>query len=108
MTRGEKMTAKDIADACRSGDIKCHVIAMPPKLWGFVFQTRRAKIHIFVSEDLSPMARFKVFLHECYHALEHIEGCYFIGIDMQHCPIEQEAESAAADLFSQYVQKDPQ
>lgn len=95
-----------MAEAYRSGDIKCHVITMPPRIWGFVFQTRRAKTHIFISEDLSPAAKAKVLCHEYYHALEHIAGCYFIGIDMQHYPIEQEAESASAELFSQYIQKD--
>lgn len=99
------MTAKDMAEAYRSGDIKCHIITMPPRIWGFVFQTRRAKTHIFISEDLSPTAKAKVFCHECYHALEHIEGCYFIGLDMQHCPIEQEAENAAADLLNHCIQK---
>ena len=48
------MNLKNINHMIKAGDIKIHVIGLPPGLYGFAYYSRKGKYHIFVSEELSP------------------------------------------------------
>lgn len=84
-----------------SENIVCHTVRIGEGVTGFVYQSKRGRYHIFISEDLSPKAQKMVFLHELYHILNDLPNMgYIIGIDMQ-----REEFELKADEFSRQIER---
>lgn len=86
------MNLKDINRLIKTGDVRIHVITLPPGLYGFVYYSRKGKYHIFISEELSLPGRQEVLLHEIHHIVEDMSRiAYIFGLDMQWEQTEKEA-----------------
>ena len=85
----------------KTGDIKIHVIGLPPGLYGFVYYSRKGKYHIFISDALAPQTRQEVLLHEIYHIMVDMpKHTYIFGLDMQWEEIELRANYKSKKLRS--------
>jgi len=82
-----------------AGELKVHVVGLPPGIYGFVYYSKKKRYHVFVSESLSPEARREVLLHECHHVLEDMPvQTYVLGLDAQHEECEVFAEHFARNF----------
>ena len=78
------LSLKDINRMIKTGEIKIHVVSLPPGVCGFVYYSRKGRYHIFVSEDLSFQGRQETLIHEVHHIMVDMpEFTYFFGLDMQ-------------------------
>lgn len=81
----------------RPGDLE-------PDVAAFVYRSRKDRFYIIVNSSLSYEERQKVFFHEVYHILEHMpRQAYILGMDMQRCEIEEEAEMFVKEVAAKYM-----
>lgn len=95
------MNLKKIDQKIKIGDIKIHIVGLPPGLYGFVYYSKKGRYHVFISDALAPLARQEVLLHEIHHIMVDMPKItYFIGLDMQWDKIELRANCNAKKLRS--------
>ena len=89
------MNLKIIDYMLKTDELKIHVISLPPRVYGFVYYSRKGRYHIFISEALSLQARQEVLRHEIHHIIVDMPKLtYFFGLDMQREPFEKSANSS--------------
>lgn len=83
-------------DILRSYDINLAVVNhLSSNILGMVYKTKRQNYVIVLNGNINYETQCKVFLHELYHIENHMPTMgYCIGLDMQHTPLELEAEKA--------------
>ncbi|GFN21931.1 hypothetical protein [Thermanaeromonas sp. C210] len=78
---------------------------LEPDVAAFVYRSRKDRFYIIINARLNCEARLKVFFHEIYHVLEHMpQQAYILGMDMQRCEIEEEAEMFAKEVVAKYME----
>lgn len=86
------MGLRNIHRLIRQGDLKTHSVSLGGVLHGFVYKSKKGKLHMFIDESLSPNATECTLLHESGHIIDHInKPTCIIGIDDMHSPLEKEA-----------------
>lgn len=84
-------------------NIFCHTVPIGEGITGCVYQSKRGRYHIFISDTLSPQATREVFCHEMSHILNDLPKMpYIIGLDMQREEFEKKANKNA-QLFAKII-----
>ena len=86
-------------DAMRAFDIHTSLYNLGEGLLGMVYYSRWGHYHIVVNSCLKPEQQEAVFFHELKHIIEDLPGAgYMIGLDMQYCVFEKEADEFKAEI----------
>jgi len=73
---------------------------LPSSIYGFTYVSRKGNYHLILNGNVNFKTQCEVFLHEIKHILNDIpERSYFIGLDMQHTQIENEADKTAEEII---------
>jgi len=80
----------------RENEIYQKIMPLSPKVYGFVYLSSFHKYFIIINKDLTKELQKEVFLHEVEHIVYDMPKLgYVIGLDMQHCSIEKDADRFA-------------
>ncbi|MCK8827702.1 ImmA/IrrE family metallo-endopeptidase [Natroniella acetigena] len=100
---GEKLESnfKELLLWAKGHDIYPRVTKLGPELWGYVFKSSYDSYLIAINKNLTLETQRRVLIHEVYHILKHSPTyTYMIGMDMQHSPIEEEADLLALQTLA--------
>ncbi len=82
-------------------DIRLHIIFnLPSSVLGFTYISGKGNYHILLNGNVNYRTQVKVLLHEIHHILNDMtKTSYFIGLNMEHIEIEEEADRVADEVL---------
>lgn len=90
------MCIRKINELLNQDELITHSVQLGGELHGFVYKSRKGRIHMFVDNTLSPIAFESAKIHEAGHILKHVnQACKMIGINNVNKKIEDEADCFA-------------
>ncbi|WP_051412183.1 ImmA/IrrE family metallo-endopeptidase [Halonatronum saccharophilum] len=95
------MTLQELLSWANSYDIYPRLAKLGPELWGYTYKSSYDSYLILINKNLSLELQRKVLAHEIHHVLKHSPAQpYFIGLNMQHTIIEEEADQFAIEMMA--------
>ncbi len=77
----------------RQNELLTHSVALGGELKGFVYKSKKGRLHMFIDNTLSPSASNRTKLHEGGHILKHLnKSNKLLGINNNNKNIESEAD----------------
>ena len=90
------MCLREISRLVSQGDLRTHSVQLSGELHGFVYKSKKGKVHIFIDNSLSPATTTETLLHEGCHVTRHIDQkICVLGINDINNSVEEEADSFA-------------
>lgn len=87
------MCLREINRLISQNELLTHSVSLGGELHGFVYKSKKGKVHMFIDDSLSPAATNSVKLHEGGHVIEHLSHSKcMVGINNINRKIESEAE----------------
>ena len=89
-------------ETLRSYDIQLSIVYdLSCTVLGFVYCSRLANYHLIINGNVDYITQRKVFIHEIKHIVYDMPKIgYIIGLDMEHTPLEVEADRIAEMIVS--------
>ncbi|WP_408954767.1 ImmA/IrrE family metallo-endopeptidase [Natroniella sp. ANB-PHB2] len=96
-----KLSFEELLMWAKGHNVYPRVTKLGPELWGYVFKSSYDSYLIAINKNLTIEMQRKVLVHEVYHILKHSpKYTYMVGMDMQHSPIEEEADILALQTLA--------
>ncbi len=80
--------------------ILVNFVDMPTTVQGLIYFSLKGEYHIVINDNLSPVIKIKIFMHELKHIIKDFPQLgSIIGLDFQNNTIEVEADIFAKNIL---------